>query len=53
MGLSFGAPVTASDELFGDVINLAKKLGYIAVENQILISSSLGKIFNRLNLYLK
>ncbi len=48
MGLSFGAPVTESDNLFGDVINLAKKLGYIAGENQILISSSLGKVYNRL-----
>jgi len=48
MGLSFGAPVTESNELYGDVINLAKKLGYIAGENQILISSSLGKVYNEL-----
>lgn len=48
IGLSFGAPVTQSDELFGDVINLAKKLGYAAGENRILISSSLGKVYNEL-----
>ena len=29
---------------------LAKKLGYIAGENQILISSSLGKVYNKLKL---
>lgn len=50
IGLSFGAPVTKSDDLFGDVINLAKKLGFIAGENRILISSSLGKIYNELKL---
>jgi len=50
MGLNFGAPVTESDDLFGDVIKLAKKLGYIAGENQILISSSLGKVYNELKL---
>lgn len=48
MGLNYGAPVTKSDNLFGDVINLAKKLGYIAGENQIVISSSLAKVYNRL-----
>lgn len=48
MGLNFGAPVTKSNNLFGDVINLAKKIGYIAGENQILISSSLGKVYNKL-----
>jgi len=48
VGLNFGAPVTKSGNLFGDVINLAKKLGYIAGENQILISSSLGKAYNEL-----
>ncbi len=50
MGLSFGAPVTESDDLYGEVINLAKKLGYIARENQILISSSLGKVYKELKL---
>ena len=48
IGLNFGAPVTNSNVLFGDVINLAKKLGYIAGENQIIISSSLGKVYNAL-----
>ena len=48
MGLNFGAPVTESSDLFGDVINLAKKLGFIAGENRILISSSLGKVYNDL-----
>jgi AraC-like DNA-binding protein len=48
MGLNFGAPVTKSDNLFGDVINLAKKLGYIAGDNKILMSSSLGKVYNKL-----
>ena len=48
IGLNFGAPVTKSNELYGDVINLAKKLGYIAGENQILISSSLGKVYKEL-----
>jgi AraC-like DNA-binding protein len=50
IGLSFGAPVTESADLYGDVISLAKKLGYIAGENQILISSSLGKVYNELKL---
>ena len=50
IGLNFGAPVTKSNNLFGDVINLAKKLGYIAGENQIFISSSLGKVYNKLKL---
>ena len=50
MGLSLGAPVTNSDNLFGDVINLAKKLEYIAGENQIFISSTLGKVYNKLKL---
>ncbi|MEJ2617100.1 MAG: DUF4242 domain-containing protein [Ignavibacteriaceae bacterium] len=48
IGLNFGAPVTESEDLFGDVISLAKKLGYIAGENQILISSSLGKVYKEL-----
>jgi AraC-like DNA-binding protein len=48
IGLNFGAPVTKSDNLFGDVINLAKRLGYIAGQNQIIISSSLGKSFNEI-----
>ena len=48
IGLNFGAPVTKSDDLFGDVISLAKNLGYIAGENQILISSSLGKVYNQI-----
>ena len=48
IGLNFGAPVTKSNNLFGDVIDLAKKLGYIAGENQILISSSLGETYNKL-----
>ena len=48
MGLNFGAPVTKSDDLFGDVISLAKKLGHIAGENLVLISSSLGKAYNEL-----
>jgi AraC-like DNA-binding protein len=50
MGLSYGAPVSKSDNLFGDVINLAKKLGYIAGENQIIISSSLAKVYNKLKI---
>jgi len=48
MGLSSGAPVTTSDNLFGDVIKLAKKLANIAGENQILLSSSLGKTYNEI-----
>jgi len=48
MGLSSGAPVTKSDNLFGDVISLAKKLANIAGENQILISSTLGKAYNEI-----
>ncbi len=48
MGLSFGAPVTKGDNLFGDVIDMAKKLGFIAGENQIYISSILGKVYNKL-----
>jgi AraC-like DNA-binding protein len=50
MGLNYGAPVTKSDNLFGDVINLAEKLGYIAGENQVFISSSLGKVYNKLKI---
>ncbi len=50
IGLNFGAPVTNSDNLFGDVISLAKKLGNVAGENQILISSSLGKIYSELKI---
>jgi len=50
IGLSFGAPVTNSNDLFGEVINNAKKLGYIAGENQIVISSSLGNVYNELKL---
>lgn len=46
IGLNFGAPVTKSDDLFGDVISLAKKLGYFAGQNRVLISSSLGKARN-------
>ena len=52
-GLSFGAPVTKSEDIFGDVISLAKKLAYTAGENHILISSSLGKVYNRLKTNLK
>lgn len=50
IGLSFGAPVTESDDLFGDVISLARKLVYIAGENKILISSSLAKAYNAFKL---
>ena len=50
IGLNFGAPVTESNDLFGDVINLAKKLGYVAAESQIIISSSLVKVYNKLKL---
>jgi AraC-like DNA-binding protein len=50
IGLNFGAPVTKSDDLFGDVISLARKLGYIAGENKILISSSLAKAYNAFKL---
>ena len=46
IGLNFGAPVTTSNDLFGDVISLAKKIGSIAGENQIIISSALGKAYN-------
>ena len=48
IGLSFGPPVTDTDNLFGDVISLARKLGNVAGENQILISSSLGKVYREL-----
>ena len=48
IGLNFGAPVTKSNDLFGDVISLANKLGYFAGQNRILISSSLGKAYNYL-----
>lgn len=48
--MNFGAPVTESNDLFGDVINLAKKLGYVAAESQIIISSSLVKVYNKLKL---
>jgi AraC-like DNA-binding protein len=50
MGLNFGAPVTKSDNLFGDVISQAKKLGYFAGENQTLVSSSLSKTYNELKI---
>ena len=50
IGLNFGAPVTKSDDLFGDVISLAIKLGYIAGQNRVLISSSLGKAYNYLKI---
>jgi AraC-like DNA-binding protein len=46
IGLNLGAPVANSDELFGDAIHLAKQLEYVAGENQIIISSSLGKAYN-------
>ena len=46
IGLNFGAPVTKSDDLFGDVISFARKLGYVAGQNRVLISSSLGKAYN-------
>ncbi len=48
IGLNFGAPVTTSDNLFGETIKVAKQLAYFAGENQIIISSSLGKTYNRL-----
>ena len=48
IGLNLGAPVTKSDDLFGDVISLANKLGYFAGQNRVLISSSLGKVYNYL-----
>ena len=50
IGLNFGAPVTKSDDLFGDVISLAGKLGYFAGQNRVLISSSLGKAYNYLKI---
>ncbi|MEJ2105665.1 MAG: AraC family transcriptional regulator, partial [Ignavibacteriaceae bacterium] len=50
IGMNFGAPVTKSDDLFGDVISLARRLGYIAGENKILISSSLAKAYNAFKL---
>ncbi len=48
VGLNIGAPVSNSDELFGEVIRQAKQLEYFAGENQIILSSTLGKAYNNL-----
>ncbi|NIV98634.1 helix-turn-helix domain-containing protein, partial [Candidatus Saccharibacteria bacterium] len=40
IGLSAGDPVTEKDYFFGEAIQLAKRLGYIAGEGQILMSST-------------
>ncbi|OGU44598.1 MAG: hypothetical protein A2000_05540 [Ignavibacteria bacterium GWB2_36_8] len=42
IGISTGAPVTGNDEFFGETIQQAKRLSYIAGKGEIFVSSSLN-----------
>lgn len=44
IGISLGAPVTENNEFFGETIQQAKRLSYIAGNGQIFISSSVNSI---------
>ena len=50
IGLHYGAPVTTSHDLFGDIIKLAKQLEYFAGENRAIISSALAQTYKELTL---
>lgn len=44
IGISIGAPVTENNEFFGETIQQAKRLSFIAGNGQILISSSVNTL---------
>lgn len=45
IGISTGAPVTEKEELFGETIQQARRLAYIAGNGQIIFSSSVNSFF--------
>ncbi len=44
IGLSLGAPVTGSAELFGETVQTARRLADIAQDGQVILSSSIGEV---------
>ena len=46
IGLTAGEPVTGKNDLFGDVVNSAKRLCYITDSNQIVLSSTVTEHYD-------
>ncbi len=46
-GISAGSPIADSNEFFGQAINKAKSLCYLANKEQILLSSSIGEQYRK------
>lgn len=44
IGLSLGAPVAGSTELFGETVQTARRLADIAQDGQVILSSSIGDV---------
>jgi hypothetical protein len=47
MALHAGEPVSKSEQLFGDVINTARQLCFIANDNQVVLSAMMGKLVSK------
>jgi AraC-like DNA-binding protein len=47
MALHAGEPVSRSEQLFGDVINTARQLCFIAKDNQVVLSTMMGKLVSK------
>lgn len=49
IGISTGAPVTDRDDFFGDTIQLAKRLSYVANEGRVVVSCSTRDFYKEIN----
>ena len=50
IGIHAGEPVTERDEFFGETVQFAKRLSYIADQGQIQVSSKIGDHYSKENL---